>query len=562
MTEAPKGPGQPPEHPSRLTLRREVGAWVGLAVLFVLFRVAMLVGDPGRFWAVEETYQADIALALAHGEPLEALPAYLYPAMAGVSLVDGLAVAGLAFVFGPTWWVVKGLALVIALLASATLVATARLAIGAWAALALGALLALAPPSMATMQMFLHGNHAEAALPLALSAAGLWALLERDRSGGGRARLAFALGLMSGFAVFFVYSHLLVVALLAGMLLIAPCPRWSRGAALLLGAAGLAIGLLPWVACRVYLGESLTFASPVGGPAALLGYLASEAGVQSLRGALAMLPWLGTVEGEPWAALGDPSLDRAGRVFMAGTRILLLLSLAGAVGLGLVRRVRREAGWVLPLFFGAHGLLLFLLVVGSNLTPRYAQQITPDALVALVLLAAAAWSRGRAVKVIAATALLLPLLGAGLDSAPLLLPPAPGIGPLGDSGLERFSRGRQTNALQGFRRDELPGIGAWLELRAPSDADVGFALGFPEATQPLLPVHELVPPRRIEARWLAALAADRPLDPALLLEGLGAAAVVRFGGDVGGGPGRLRRIGEGSRAVHPRRRVDGGPSAP
>ncbi len=517
--------------------RQQGWAWAALLLVFVLLRVGLILADPSRFWAIEETYQADMALDLARGQQLEALPAYLYPLFAGGTLVDGLAVAALASVFGPSWWLLKGLALLIALTASAVLVATVRRAVGLGPALALGALLAWAPASMATLQMFLHGNHAESALPLALTAAAVWAFIERDRSAGGRARLAVALGLLCGFSVFFVYSHLVVTALAAGLLVVAPLPATRRLGALALAAAGFAVGLLPWVACRVFLGEPLRFLSAAGGPMDFVRALASPDGVLQIAEAFALLPWLGTMEGKPWASLLSPAFAVPGSALLWSARVLLLASLLAALGLGLARRVRQQQGWVLPTFFGAHGLGLLLLVSISSIEPRYAQQLAPDALVALVLVGDAARTRLGAPRWLTALVLAIPLTLATLDVAALADTPAPGLRALGDRGLQRFSCGRQTSTLQGFRRDELPGISLWLRTRSPSDADLGFGLGFPDSARPLGPRPGMAPPDRVEAAWTETWGRDRVLDRTLMLQGLGAAAVVRHGGNLQGALG-------------------------
>ncbi len=505
-------------------------AWLGLVVLFVGYRVAMVVGDPSRFWGVEECYQADIALAIARGQPLEALPSYLYPYFAGGSLVDGLLVAGLASVFGPTWWVLKGLALGWALAATATLVLGVRAAVGPRPALALLALLAMASPSTASLQMFLYGNHAEAALPLALAAVGTWALLE-GRGGPGRdAALALGLGLLGGLGVFFVYSHLIVVGLQAAALLVCARPvrdklRWAA-----LGAVGLCGGLLPWVACRRFFDQPLMFRTDRGGADEILLRAFSGEGLARIGEVLAVVPWLGRASGRPWLELVAPSLGQLGAVALWGARGVLLGSLVGAVVLAGRRRGRGTPGWVLPGAFGIHGLLLIPLLAGAAAEPRYAQQMTTDAVVCLVLLVSAARGTPGRVAGRAAVAGLLAL--AAVDALAVLHPPAPGLALLAAEAPRRFSRTRQDQQLNGFTRDELPGIAAWLGSRPSGEADAGFALAFVDAAKPLERRHGPSRPDRIEVEWLNTWLPDQEHDRPALLLGFGAAALVRSGGDV------------------------------
>ena len=502
----------------------EAAAWGGLIVLFVGVRVGMLLFDPARFWAVEETYQADIAVALHAGTAVEPLPTYLYPTSAGASLIDGLLVAALSAFVGPSWWVLKGLALGIALLASAVLVAGVRFATGRGPALLLGLLLALGPPSWASLQLMLHGNHAEAALPVALSAVGTWALLERDRSDGGRIRLAAALGLVSGLGLFAVYSHQLVILLQVLLIALARPKLTVRLAAA--AAVGLAVGLVPWVACRLYLSEPLTFASHAGSGLRMVGHLVSEPG--RLGEALAALPWLGQSDGRPWADLMPPSLQATATGLSALARWVLLLALPAAVALGASRWRRGVRGWVLPLFFGLHGIGLFLLLAGAQLAPRYAQALVIDGLVTLTLVVTAVARRGGRFR-LAALVLVVPLVSSALDTSLLLGPPQAGGATFAREALVRFSRGRQSAALQGFSRPALPRIAAWLE-RPPGDADIGFALGFHDAGQLLSPRAHLSHAPRVTRSLVQDWSTATPLDRRALFEGLGAAAVVRWGG--------------------------------
>ena len=527
--------------------RQEAVAWGTLACVFIGVRVALIVGDPSRFWAIEELYQSDIALARFAGLPLEALPSYLYPTFAGGAVVDGLLVAAIGAVFGPTWGLLKAAALGISFAASAVLVATVRGSVGRTAALLLGVMLAVGPPSWMTFQLFLHGNHAEAALLVALSAAGTQALIERDRSRRGQLRLAFALGLLGGFGVFFVYSHLLVVGLQVA-LVVGARGLPNRGRLLSLAGLGLAVGLVPWAACRLYLGEPLRFDSHAGSMLGILGRLLE--GPEALREAARVFPWVGTAEGRPWMELLHPALQGPGRAVAAASRLLLAIGSVGAAALGGLRWMRRQPGSTVPLLFGVHGVVLFLVVAGSSPQARYGQQLVIDGLVGLVLVSAAAWGRPR-LRALAALALAVPFLGAVVDTLPQMLPPAPGGAALSAHSLVRFSRGRQTHALQGFRRPELQGIGLWLERRAPSDADFGFALGFPDAAHPLSQRLDWSPPRSMDTAALHGWDAAADLDSTLLLEGLGAAAVVRYGGDE---VGALRAFdgGDADRAAYRR----------
>ncbi|MCO4768608.1 MAG: hypothetical protein KDA24_01165 [Deltaproteobacteria bacterium] len=497
----------------------EARAWATLLVLFVGVRLWLLLGDPSRFWAAEETYQTDIAVALARGEGVEPLERYLYPLFAGGSLAENLLLVPLAAVFGPSWWLLKGVALLIALGAAATWVVGLRMTCGVRPALGLGLLLALSPPTSMSLQLFLFGNHAEAALPLALSAVGLMLLLDPTRSLRGRRRLALGLGLLSGLACFFVYSHLLVLGLQGLLLVASSYDLRERVRLAVLAAVGVAVGLTPWVWCRRALGEPLSFTSHIGRQGA------------SLRDAFASMPWLGNAEGRPWLELLSPTLLDVGSVSMGATRTLLLLSLVGALGLGVSRRLRSAPHWVLPSFVGSHGLLLFGLLAGSQIEPRYAQQLIPSGLVSLSLLLAAAVSRGGGARFVVALA-ALPLLGSVLDTVPLLHAPQSGVGTLAEQGILRFPRGRQSMTMQGFTRAELPGIARWLEEQPPGDADLGFGLGLGDATDPLLPRISCSDPGPIRASRLRRWQPPGPVSGPDMMRGYGAASVVRHCGDL------------------------------
>lgn len=495
---------------------RERMGWACIASLFVVARLLPLVGDPSRFWAPEETFQSDIAVALAKGDALETLERYLYPLFAGGTLVENLLLVPVFALVGPSWWVLKLAALGVAFAASAVWCGLVRRTVGLSAALCLGLALAWPSPSSATQQMFLFGNHAEGGLLFAASAAGAWWLLQDARSHRERTMGALALGVFTGFSLFFVYSHFLVAGLLGVVLLLAPWSWRERGRLAGLGVVGAAGGLLPWVWARRALEEPLAFNAHL------------DPGQASLADAFARLPWLGTMDARPWLELAGPEFLSLGFGMMGAARAVLLAGIAGGVVVGIVRRLRGDDGWVLPLLVGGHGVLLFVALATTQVEPRYAQQLIPDGLVALGLLAGV----GTAARRWSPLVLGVPLLAGVLDTLPLLQPPAPGLAPLASEGLMRFSRGRQSMMLQGFTREELAGIARWLE-RPPSDADLGFGLAFEDAATPLYQRLECSRPKRVE---LAVLDGPFPppngLDRTAMLEGYGAGATVRHCGDL------------------------------
>jgi len=512
--------------------RRELASWLGLVVLFVGLRVWTVLANPSRFWAPEEAYQSDLAQALALGGFVEPLPSYLYPSFAGGTIVDSVLVAACAALVGVSWWVLKSVALGWALAAAAAWVLVVRLAVGAREALLLGLMFALAPPSLLALQMFLFGNHAEAALPLALCAAGLWRFLEKSGPGGGSRRFAFGLGVLNGFSAFIVYSHLVVVALQLGLLAWGPRPMGERLRSLGVAAAGFVAGLAPWFAVRLFLQEEFSFVTHVGGGATILARLVDGEGPGKILAAFRFLPWLGRSDGRPWLELLDVSLVPAGWGMLWAVRLVLLAALVGAAVLGARRRLRGEPCWVLPLFVGAHGLCTPLLLAGTALEPRYGQQMVLDAMVALVLVLPelsrrARWGRAAGVAVVG-----LMVGSAALDSLPGLSAPAPGLSALSEHGLQRFSRGRQDQVLQGFTRQELRGIGLWLEQRSPGDEDIGFAMAFTDASKPLEPRLVASRPWDMGAARTDHRADEETLDRLALLEGFGAGAAVRWDGEI------------------------------
>lgn len=512
--------------------QREVVSWLGLLLLFMGLRVWTVLADPSRFWAPEEAYQADLAQAIALGGFVEPLPSYLYPAFAGGSLVDGVLVAGCAALVGVSWGVLKSAALGWALAAAAVWVLVVRAAVGRREALLLGLMFAVAPPSLVALQMFLFGNHAEAALPLALCGGGIWFLLEKRGAEVGSRRFAFALGVLNGFSVFIVYSHMVVVALQLGLLAWSPRSLSQRLNRLGPAVLGFLVGLAPWFAVRRFLREDLSFETHVGGGATILARLVDGEGPGKIFDAFQFLPWLGRSDGRPWLELLDPSLTPAGWGLLWTVRLLLLAALVGAVALGGQRRIRGEGGWVLPLFVGVHGLLTPFLLAGTLLEPRYGQQMVIDAMVALVLLMPELGRRARWGRAAGALTVALMVGSAGLDSLTVLGAPAEGVGSLSAHALQRFSRGRHDQVLQGFTRRELRGVGLWLEQRAPGDEDIGFAMAFSDASKTLEPRLTASRPLEMGDVHTEHRGDADTLDRLALLEGFGAGAAVRWDGEV------------------------------
>jgi len=521
-----------PKRSETASPRGEGACWLGLIGLFVGLRVWTVLTDPSRFWAPEEAYQADLAQAVAGGAVVEPLPSYLYPTFAGGTLVDGVLVAACAALFGVSWVLLKGVALSWAVAAAAVWSLVIRVAVGGREALLLGLMFALAPPSLVALQMFLFGNHAEAALPFALCGGGVWLLLEQRHPRFASRRFAFALGVLNGFSVFVVYSHIVVVALQLGLLGFSPRALPERLRSLGFAVVGFFVGLLPWFGVRLFLRERMAFETHVGGGGTILARLFDSEAPGKILHAFEFLPWLGRSDGRPWLELVDPMLTPMGWGLLWMVRLLLLAALIGAVALGIQRRRRGEEGWVLPIFVGAHGLLTPFLLAGASLQPRYGQQMVLDAMVALVFLLPEVRKRTRGGRLAGVLAVGLLIGSAGVDSFAVLGAPADGLGSLSSQGLQRFSRGRHDQALQGFTRPELRGIGIWLNQRVPGDEDLGFAMAFSDAGKALEPRLEVSRPGTVVTLDTDHRGDAERLDRLALLEGFGAGMAVRWDGDV------------------------------
>lgn len=240
---------------------------VAVALVLLLLRVLLLLAalepaeervvevfDPaGVTWAYgperplfdrEELYTGTAAEAMRQGLPLPA-STYQFMAYGGGSLLTAWAARFVYAVFGESYLAFKLLPLCVAVFGGIFWFAAIRRAFGERLALVFAALYALGPSTFVRTSLIAKGDHAEAmawigfVLWAALRSAGLGAPATTRRAWAGVA------GVAAGFGVFITYSTAPVLAgvFLAALLLTRarPGPIWAWG------AAGLALGLLPWL---------------------------------------------------------------------------------------------------------------------------------------------------------------------------------------------------------------------------------------------------------------------------------------------------------------------------
>lgn len=193
----------------------------------------------------EELFTATCAEAIRGGFGLP-LTSYQFMSYGGGSLVVALLAAPLQMLFGPHYLTFKVIPLLVTLLGALFWTQLATWVWGRRAGWWFAALYLLAPSVFVRTMWIAKGDHSEAATwiggVLFLAA---WAATPRG-SLTSRVRIAFACGLAAGFGVFLTYSTVPVTVAILGSALLLTRARPRR--LWLSGAAGCAVGCIPWFA--------------------------------------------------------------------------------------------------------------------------------------------------------------------------------------------------------------------------------------------------------------------------------------------------------------------------
>jgi arylsulfatase A-like enzyme len=335
---------------------------VALLSCFVGSRLVWIIGNPesSQYW--EEAYRWLAAEQLAAGAPRALLD---YPAdhyQGGSLVVSGLA-AALVAIGVPSFAALKLVALAFSAGTCLALFAIGRVFFGRAVGLLCALIYLLGPPLVAFWGVVAMGFHAEAVL-LSLLGIGLFLRLALTGVRGFLAWLLF--GAISGLAIWFTPSAAIaVLACVVAWPLVSGRPRAAELAAC---AAGLCLGLAPWLAYNA--------AHDFAGVKRLLEVFGLEASIDLWReqGVLARagdLLWRGAVQG-----LLDPGGAGAGTLrhslLAAGVWLPAGLALAAAV-----RRAfetlragpsRATAGARGELVFLVYGVLFVAVYLASRLT--------------------------------------------------------------------------------------------------------------------------------------------------------------------------------------------------
>jgi len=201
-------------------------------------------GDFANIALGEELTRGDVAMELVQG-PLLSLSDYQYAHFFGGATVCGIVAAPLFAVFGAQLWALKLAAIAFHLVALGFGIALLDRWVSRRAALFFGLLFAVAPPGYSLLTTVAWGSHVES---------GMFALvcfyLFLDLEGSGpefkqRALRRFSFGACAGFALWFNYSCLIFLAVLALFDAIADRRIW-RPREFALQLAGALLGALPW----------------------------------------------------------------------------------------------------------------------------------------------------------------------------------------------------------------------------------------------------------------------------------------------------------------------------
>ncbi|MEZ4651090.1 MAG: glycosyltransferase family 39 protein [Candidatus Eisenbacteria bacterium] len=193
----------------------------------------------------EELYTGTAAEAMRQGLPIDA-KTFQFMTYGGGSLLTALAARVVYTLFGPSYLAFKILPLLVTLAGGLFWFAAIHRVFGRRIGYAFAVLYAVAPSTFVRTTLIAKGDHPEA---MAWIGVVLWmATYAADRAGR-RNLWAFFAGLLAGLGVFITYSTVPVLAGVFGVGLLLsrarPIRTWSNG------LAGLAVGLVPWLAALV-----------------------------------------------------------------------------------------------------------------------------------------------------------------------------------------------------------------------------------------------------------------------------------------------------------------------
>ena len=189
----------------------------------------------------EELYTGTAAEAMRRGLPIPT-STYQFMTYGAGSLLTAWAARGVYTLFGESYLTFKILPLLVTLLGGLFWFAAIRRACGDRIAVAFAALYSLAPSTFVRTILIAKGDHSEA---MAWIGFVLWAALRASAPGSGQRRWAALAGFAAGLGVYVTYSTVPVLAGVIGFafLLTRIRPRDVWGS----GAAGLGLGLVPWM---------------------------------------------------------------------------------------------------------------------------------------------------------------------------------------------------------------------------------------------------------------------------------------------------------------------------
>ena len=224
-------------------LRRPKTALLAALGIYLLFRgLVLYTAFDSVCLPNYELYMGNIGKVMLEGG--YGPPLYQYYDNCGGHLATGLFALPLFAAFGESYLVLKLVPVGLGVLSMLLIWAIARRHFGTRAAVLAVLLFAIGPPTLAKYSMLAKGNHFE---NLFFQLAALWCfyrLQESERRG----RWLLLFGLLAGFAIFFYFGSMAMLALLALMHL---CIRGWRGAFtdLRFALPGLLLGLAPlaWV---------------------------------------------------------------------------------------------------------------------------------------------------------------------------------------------------------------------------------------------------------------------------------------------------------------------------
>ena len=219
-----------------------------LCLLTLALKLCVIFAPPRELWPDgkgmdEELWRGTSAMELIEG-PLLPFFDHQVNDFSGGSLVVALIDVPLFLLLGPTLAVMRLATIPFHLLGVVALFLLLDRWVGRRAAWAGGLLLALPPPGYAIVSATAWGTHMEG-IALGLLLTGVWLEFQAARPRSSQA--AFLLGSIAGFAVYFGY---VAVVLIAALALVEVARERMRvfDQTLIARAAGFALGFAPWIA--------------------------------------------------------------------------------------------------------------------------------------------------------------------------------------------------------------------------------------------------------------------------------------------------------------------------